>query len=179
MSLLAPCSDSLSVEVPVPTARESARVTGRGFTLIEMLVVLLVMGLLVGLVTASSMPDERAVLHVEVERLVQLLDLAATESRFTGEAIAWTASGPGYRFWRFSEASGWLPIDNDVLRPRTLPAGMTISQLQVDNTRAQEQMRLQFNPHGAAASFRVDMSLGATRYTVAGSPLGEFSVLPQ
>jgi general secretion pathway protein H len=118
-------------------------------------------------------------LRVEVERLAQLLDLAATESRFTGEAIAWTASGPGYRFWRFSEASGWLPIGTEALRPRTLPPGMTVSRLQVDNTRSLEQMRLQFNPHGTAPSFRVEMSLGAARYTVASSPLGELSVLPQ
>jgi len=150
-----------------------------GFTLIEMLVVLLVMGLLAGLVAASSAPDERARLRVEVERLAQLLDLAATESRFTGRAVAWTAHGTGYRFWRFSDAAGWSPIIDDALRARSLPAGMAISALQVDNMRAPEAMRLQFNPDGAGPSFRVEMSTGEARYTVAGSPIGEVRVLPQ
>jgi general secretion pathway protein H len=151
----------------------------RGFTLIEMLVVLLVMGLLAGLVTVSARPDDRALLRVEAERLAQLITLAATESRLTGKAVAWTANGPGYRFWRFSEASGWSPITDDILRARTLPQGMTISRLQVDNTRSPEQMRLQLNPYGSAPPFRVEMSLGEARDTVEGSPVGEVRVVPQ
>lgn len=151
----------------------------RGFTLIEMLVVLLVMGLLAGLVTVSATPDDRARLDVEAERLAQLISLAATESRLTGKAVAWTADGPGYRFWRFSEDSGWLPFSDDVLRARTLPSGMTILRLQVDNLRPAEHMRLQFNPHGPVPSFSVDMSLGEARATVEGSPVGEVRVVPQ
>lgn len=151
----------------------------RGFTLIEMLVVLMVMGLLAGLVTASATPDDRALLRAEVERLAQLLDLAATESRLTGKTIVWTAYGPGYRFWRVSEASGWSPINSDALRARALPPGMSISDLRVDNKRSPEDMRLQFKPHGAGPSFSIEMSLGEARYTVANSPTGEVRVLPQ
>ena len=56
----------------------------RGFTLIEVLVVLLIMGLFVGMVSAIVRPDDSALLRVEAERLAQLLDLAAAESRLTG-----------------------------------------------------------------------------------------------
>lgn len=153
----------------------------RGFTLIEMLVVLMVMGLLAGLVTASSAPDDRLLLRAEVERLAQLLDLAATESRLSGKTIAWTAYGPGYRFWRVSETSDWSPINGDVLRARTLPPGMNISDLRVENMhmRSSEDMRLQFKPHGKGPAFSIEMSLGKARYTVANSPMGEVRVLPQ
>lgn len=166
------------VKAPVWRARGFATVMQRGFTLIEMLVVLLVMGLLVGLVAASAAPDERALLRVEVERLAQVLDLAATESRLTGQAIAWTADGPGYRFWRFSDVAGWFPIVDDALRARTLPQGMTISNLNVETTRSPEHMRLQFSPYGGAPSFSVIMSFGEARYTVENSPVGEVRVLP-
>lgn len=174
-----PCCAACTASAP---ARRTCRVDmtmKRGFTLIEMLVVLLVMGLLAGLVTTSATPDDRALLRVEAERLAQLINLAATESRLTGKAVAWTANGPGYRFWRFSEASDWLPIGDDVLRARTLPSGMTISRLQVDNLRAAEHMRLLFNPHGPVTSFSVDMSLGEARATVEGSPVGEVRMVPQ
>lgn len=174
-----PCCAACTVSAPARRTRRGDRVLKRGFTLIEMLVVLLVMGLLAGLVTASATPDDRALLSVEAERLAQLMDLAATESRLTGKAVAWTANGPGYRFWRFSEASGWSPISDDVLRARTLPQGMTISRLQVDNLRSAEHMRLQFNPHGSAPSFSVEMSLGEARGRVEGSPVGEVRVVPQ
>ena len=53
----------------------------RGFTLIEMLVVLMIMGLFLGLVSTITRPDERALLRLEAERLSQLLDFAAAEAQ--------------------------------------------------------------------------------------------------
>ena len=144
-----------------------------------MLVVLLIMGLFVGLVSTITRPDDRALLRVEAERLAQLLDLAATQSRLTGKSIAWTADELGYRFWRFSEDTYWTEIlDDDSLRARTLPQGMVIAAMRLENMRAPEQMRLEFNPYGATSSFSVEMALGAARCTVAGSPIGEVRVLP-
>ena len=155
----------------------------RGFTLIEVLVVLMIMGLFVGLVSAIVRPDDRGLLRVEAERLAQLLDLAGAESRLAGKSIAWTAEGPGYRFWRMtgdSEASAdWSEIrDSDVLRARALPPGMTISGLEVENMRADGPMRLEFAPYGEVLSFTIEMSLGAARYAVAASPVGELRVVP-
>ena len=151
----------------------------RGFTLIEMLVVLLIMGLFVGLVGTIARPDDSALLRVEAERLAQLLELAAAESRLTGKSIAWTADAPGYRFWRFREDVGWTEIrDSDSLRARSLPQGVTISGLRVENMRPQGAMRLEFAPYGPTFSFNVEMSLGAARYAVAASPIGQVRVLP-
>jgi len=157
-----------------------ARKNCRGFTLIELLVVLLIMGLFAGLVSTITQPDDRALLRVEAERLAQLLDLATTKSRLTGKSIAWTADGPGYRFWQFSEDTYWSEIlDDDSLRPRTLPLGMVIAGMRVENMRTPERMRLEFDPYGATPSFRVEMALGAARCTVARSPIGEVRVLPE
>ncbi|HVJ25381.1 MAG TPA: prepilin-type N-terminal cleavage/methylation domain-containing protein, partial [Burkholderiales bacterium] len=81
----------------------SARGTCRGFTLIELLVVLLVMGLAAGLIGALAQPGDGTRLRVEAERLAQLLDLAATESRLTGKPLAFTAERSTYTFWRWRE----------------------------------------------------------------------------
>lgn len=157
-----------------------ARRNCRGFTLIELLVVLLIMGLFAGLVSTITRPDDRALLRVEAERLAQLLDLAATKSRLTGKSIAWAADGPGYRFWQFSEDTYWSDIlDDDTLRPRTLPQGMVIAGLRVENMNTPEHMRLEFNPYGATHAFSVEMALGTARCTVVGSPIGEVRVLPE
>jgi general secretion pathway protein H len=157
-----------------------ARKNYRGFTLIELLVVLLIMGLFAGLVSTIARPDDRALLRVEAERLAQLLDLAAMQSRLTGKSIAWTADGPGYRFWRFSEETYWSEIlDDDSLRARTLPQGMVIAAMRVENMGSPEHMRLEFNPYGATPSFSVEMALGAERRTVAGSPIGDVRVMPE
>ncbi|MCX7149892.1 MAG: prepilin-type N-terminal cleavage/methylation domain-containing protein [Rhodocyclales bacterium] len=179
MSPASPSRTGRAVKGPVSIRHPVTRAIERGFTLVEMLVVLLIMGLLVGLVSASAQPDDRAVLRLEVDRLAQLMDLAATEAHLTGKAIAWTANGPAYRFWKFSEDLGWLPIVDDVLRARTLPQGMTISGMRVENTRSPEQMRVEFTPYGPAISFSIEMSLGNARYTLANSPIGDVRVLPE
>lgn len=152
----------------------------RGFTLIELLVVLTIMGLFVGLVSAITRPDDRALLRLETDRLAQLLDLAATESRLTGKSIAWTADDSSYRFWRFSQDTDWSEIrDDDSLRARTLPQGMKITSLRIENTLAQEKRRLEFNPYGTTLSFSIETSLGDEHCTVEGSPIGEIRLVPE
>jgi general secretion pathway protein H len=157
-----------------PAARNS-----RGFTLIEMLVVLMIMGLFLGLVSTITRPDDRAVLRLEAERLSQLLDFAAAEAQLTGKSIAWTADESGYRFWRLGEDSAWSEIrDSELLRARTLPQGMAVSGFRVENMRPQGAMRLEFTPEGSSLAFTIGLSLNAARYVVAGSPVGEVRVLP-
>jgi general secretion pathway protein H len=151
----------------------------RGFTLIEMLVVLMIMGLFVGLVSAITRPDDRAVLRLEAERLSQLLDFAAAEAQLTGKSIAWTADGSDYRFWRAAEDSNWSEIrDSELLRMRTLPLGMAISGFRVENMRPQGAMRLEFAPEGSSLAFTIGLSLGAERYLVTGSPVGDVRARP-
>ena len=142
-----------------------------GFTLIELLVVMLIMALAAGLIGASAQPDQRTHLRVEAERLAQLLDLAAEEARLTGSPIAWTADATQYRFWRWSEAAGWSEAQDDALRPRNLRPGVSISDLRVEAGRTEGGLRLEFSPN-AAQAYDFQMSLGAERYIVAGSPLG-------
>ncbi|TAK51441.1 MAG: type II secretion system protein GspH [Betaproteobacteria bacterium] len=151
----------------------------RGFTLIEMLVALVIMGLFVGLVTAIVLPGDRDVLRVEAERLAQLLDFAAAEAQLTGTTIAWTADASGYRFSRTGEDAEWSEIrDSDLLRARTLPQGVLVSGIRVENMRPQGSMRLEFPPQGASLAFTIAMSLGAERFAIAGSPVGEVRLLP-
>lgn len=151
-----------------------------GFTLIEMLVVLMIIGLLVGLVAAVTRPDDRAVLEVEAQRLATLLDFAATKSQLTGKSIAWTAQGEEYRFWQYYEDSGWSEIrDGELLRARTLPHGMTISDLRIETLRPQGALRLEFMPYGPNPVFTIEISLGAEYYYVSATPTGDMQVSPR
>lgn len=150
-----------------------------GFTLIEMLVVMLIMGLMLGMAVAIVQPDDRTRACVEADRLAQLLDLAAMEARFTGDPVAWTPDERGYRFWRMTPDARWVELrDSDALRPRTLPQGMRVAAMQVENLPVTGDLRLEFMPQGRVFAFTIDMTLGAGRCAVAASPLGEVRVLP-
>jgi len=151
----------------------------RGFTLIELLVVMLIMGLFIGLVAAIVRPDDRARLRVEAERLAQLFDLAAAQSRLTGRSIGWTCDGTDYRFWRVSDDGTWTEIGaGDPLRKRALPGGMSISNLRVEAMPAQGTMRLVFAPDDFTPAFTLEMSLGAASYTLSASPVGILKLRP-
>jgi general secretion pathway protein H len=155
----------------------------RGFTLIELLVVLLVMGLFAGLVATTARPDDRVRLRAEAERLAQLLELAAVESRLTGNPMAWSAvssaQGSQYRFWRWRDDAGWFEAGSgsmsDPLRVRSLPPGMAISELRIEALQSPGGLRLEFNPYGSLA-YDFKMSLGDARYAVAASPLGDVRI---
>lgn len=167
--------------VPGISSRRTQRICRRerGFTLIEILIVLMIMGLFVGLVSTILLPDDRAVLRLEAERLSQLLDFAATEARLTGTSVAWTADESGYRFWRSGDTADWTEIrDSDLLRARLLPQGVVVSGLRVENMPPQGAMRLEFVPQGSALAFTIGLTLGAERYAIAGSPVGEVRALP-
>ena len=164
---------------PAPTKDRTDFGRRLGFTLIEMLVVLMIIGLFIGLVSTLARPDERAVLRLEADRLSQLLNFAATEAQLTGKSIAWTGDESGYRFWRSGEDAGWLEIrDSEPLRARILPQGVSVSDFRVESMRPQGDMRLEFTPQGASLAFAVGMSLGAERYSVVGSPVGDVRVVP-
>ena len=97
------------------------------------------------------------------------------EARLTGKPIAWTADGGQYRFWRWRDDAGWSEAREDSLRARSLPSGMAISELRIEAMRPQGGMRLEFDPQGSLA-YDFQMSLGAARYSVAASPVGEVRI---
>ncbi len=146
-----------------------------GFTLLEMLMVILIMGLCLGLISAVVKPDARAMLGVEADRLAHLLNLAADESRLTGKPVRWTAENSGYRFWRAHEEGGWLEIDDsgDLLRPRAMPDGMVIADFRVEAQQRLNAMRLDFRPDGLPLAYTIAMTLGDERISVAASPFGD------
>ena len=153
--------------------------TLRGFTLIEMLVVLMIMGILLGLVQVVIQPDARGILRIEAERLARLLDLANTEASLTGKAIGWTGDETSYRFWRLGDDASWTEVrDNDLLRARVLPPAMALTSLRVENVRPRGAMRLVFSPYAPPTFFIIELSLGGERYSVAAMANGTVRAAP-
>lgn len=98
---------------------------GSGFTLAEMLIVLLVIGLAAGFAYARLDADPRQTMDREARRLAAALEHAAALAQWRNQTLGVAASGPQYRFWRRepgADGDRWVPItDDEVLAPRTLP----------------------------------------------------------
>ncbi len=148
-----------------------------GFSLIELLVVLMIMGLLVTLVTVTARPDDRAVLRLESDRLAELFALAISESELAGKSLAWTSDGRSYRFWRKSGEAGWQETGNEEpLRGRPLPQDMQVADFRVDAAQPEGKPRIEFGPYAPPQAFILVLALGSERCTITMSPTGDLKV---
>lgn len=100
----------------------------RGFTLLEVLVVVFIIGVLVSLALLSVNDrgaDDR--LQREARRLDALLEIAGEEAILFGVELGFELTRDGYRFLRL-DTGGWTPVNggNSPLRPRRLAEGVTL-----------------------------------------------------
>jgi general secretion pathway protein H len=100
-----------------------------GFTLAEILVVLVVIGLAAGLAYARFDSDPRTEVEREGRRLAAALEHAALLAQWKDETLGVSASGDTYRFWRMAAgATSWEAMSNDdVLAPHVLPAPLSVA----------------------------------------------------
>jgi general secretion pathway protein H len=84
----------------------------RGFTLIELMVVLIVIGLFTGLVTINMGQNDNRMIEGEAKRLYQVLQLAQDEAIMQGIELGFSVSDTGYSFLRLQEST-WLPLTSD------------------------------------------------------------------
>lgn len=103
---------------------------GAGFTLVELLVVLVIVGVGAGLIALSVGSDERRTTEREAKRLAGALEHAAATAQWRAETLGVSADGAGYRFWRRDADNRWSTLtSDDVLAARVLPTGITVVPL--------------------------------------------------
>ena len=146
----------------------------RGFTLIELLVVMVVMGVALGLVMVQLMPDQRAPLREEAGRLALLLENAGLEARASGRSLAWSGEKNSYRFFSKNAYGAWVRIDDDAsFRPRTLPEGVNIGEVSVEEQALKQGEYVLLSAHSFAVPFRIRLSSKFGSAIVTGKSTGD------
>lgn len=115
-----------------------------GFTLLELLVVLLIIGIIVSFAGLSIGQRSSRVVHDEAERLNGLFQMASDEAVMDGRELAVEFAQNSYRFLELNQDNKWVPIEKDNLfRKREIPP----------------DIKLDLVVEGAEASFKDEKNL--------------------
>lgn len=148
----------------------------RGFTLIEVAVVMLVIVIVLGIVSVNLEPDRNSIVRDEANRLALLLQTAQQESILQGKVIGVVIERQGYSFVALNDKGEFKPLSqDDVLYPRPLPSDIAITSVEIDGAPETDKPRLILLPTGELTAFTVTLSRGATHWLVKGELTGEIT----
>ncbi|WP_417317570.1 type II secretion system minor pseudopilin GspH [Emcibacter sp.] len=148
-----------------------------GFTLVELMVVIVIIGL-ISAVVVLNMPSPVSELEEESERLAARLRLAAEESILTGQVTGVRITSRGYEFLTYHRGR-WVPLD---LPGGEWPDGVTVrlvrDVLPVDLTQDQPEdlPSLWFDPVGNQEIFYIEYKAIQEIIKVSGEVDGSITV---
>jgi len=100
----------------------------RGFTLIEIMVVMVIVGVMIGMITlvATGNRDKRE-LENEARRLIAVLQMAADEAVMQNLEIGLEVDAEGYTFRGFDEQQKrWIELPQSFLRDSSFPDSVAV-----------------------------------------------------
>lgn len=153
-----------------------------GFTLLELLVVLVIAGLTLGMVSFNAVPSERQVLQKEAQRIAILLQLARDEAIVRNRPIAFEADQQGYRFL-MREDNVWERLtQDDLLRERSFQRPpVTVSMMPVQSSsqsrsQSQSSLRVVFGREPVDKPFLLTFAVGESSVGIKADGIGHFVV---
>ena len=145
----------------------------RGFTLIEVLVVVAITGIILAVAAVNLFPSDKQVARREVGMMALAVERARDTAWFGGRPTALSFDEGRLREWRLAGDS-WQPDPN---RDRPLGGEVRITGLFVDGQRLETRDRLVFLADGMGLPFRVAMDVRGMAWAVEGGADGAITLV--
>ena len=148
----------------------------RGFTLLELLVVLVIIGIMLGAVSFSTMQSSRQRLLTDAQRVAVLLQLAREEAIVRNRPTAFEADQNSYHFLVRNDNRWELINDLDMLRERDFSLSpITFSMMPV--TRLDPNgLRIIFGREPVDKPFVLELTAGEDHVSIRADGVGHFVV---
>lgn len=148
----------------------------RGFTLLELLVVLVIIGIMLGAVSFSTMQNNHQRLQTDAQRIALLLQLAREEAIVRNRPTAFEAGESSYRFLVKNE-NKWEPLlDLDLLREREFSLFPTKLSMSPAPHFDANGLRIVFGREPVDKPFLLDLTVGEEHVSIRADGVGHFTV---
>lgn len=152
---------------PTSATGDRKRAARAGFTLVELLMVVAIIGLAAGAVVLS-VPDPKPAVAVEAERFAARLVRAREEAILGGKSVGVETTARGYEFSTF-DGETWTPLTDGPFGPETWAEGSIVSP-------SGAPVRVVFDPSGVADPATLTLARDGRSRTVAVDGAGEVRV---
>lgn len=148
----------------------------RGFTLVEVMVVLVIIGITLGLVSLNAIPSTQQNLQGEAQRIALLLQLARDEAIVRNRLVAFEANADGYRFLVRNETRWDQIISDDLLRERAFKSAPVTLSINPPAAGSGNPLRITFGREPVDKPFVFTIASGEDRVAIRADGIGHFVV---
>jgi len=146
----------------------------RGFTLIEITVILLLLAIILSFVGINLTRDERDIVRDEADRLALVIRAVHEEAIMQGRPYAFAPATDGYRFLRVDDSGKLKPLGAaDAFAPYRLPAPVEIAGVELEGAKEDKDPLIVLDPSGALPVFTIVLHFGRIDWYVQGLANGK------
>ena len=148
----------------------------KGFTLVEIMVVMVIIGITLGMASLNAIPSPHQDLQKEAQRLTLLLQLARDEAIVRNRPVTFEATPERYHFLVRNETRWDLITGDDLLREREFKNGPLTLLLDPASAGTLNPLRITFGREPVDKPFVLILATGGNRVAIRADGIGHFTV---
>ena len=145
-----------------------------GFTLIEIMVVMVIIGISLAVAVPRLFPSDDEVARRESERVLAVLQVARDEAAFGGRVIAVRFDTGQMQFFERDAGNPdqWNPAVSPELKPHKFAESVNVQLTVAGNAVPQNDAQITFLPIGISQPFELSLATKSVVITIAGDAIG-------